>query len=647
MSTMRRWTTLVVTSLLALTGVAMGSPAVLAASPTDPLPATTPAWGTPNVEDGKVVSVAKVGNTIVIAGTFTKVTEKQSGVTFDRAGIAAFDATSGRISTTFNPVFDGQVNTVLAAADGTSVYVGGAFANRNGSPSSHLVRLQVSNGQPVAGFNAKVPETVMDLDRLGDRLFVAGHFFRVNGNLQPKLAEVNANTGAFVPSISAALEGTHHGVGTTHVANIDVSADGRWLLASGNFATVNGAERHQIALFSVGSPTVSLTQWRAPVFAQNNCSKTYGFYLKDAAFSPAGDYFVTVSTGAYGNGTNGACDSAMRWNVTPDNGAATPYWTDYAGGDSFTSVEVTDTAVYAGGHFRWLNNPFAADRAGYGAIDFRGLAALDPLNGLPLNWSVRQPLKLGFYDMLPTAQGLWLGSDFDVLGQSTRKKIALLPWSARLPAVATPSTLPVDVFRAGAAVPGSSDPSTLSAGRYDGTTASQPTPKADPGQAFDAVNAAWLVDGVLYSAKSDGTLTRRSFDGSTFGASSTVDLHNLPAFATALSQLTGAFVRDGRLYYTVAGSDALYMRYFSIDADVVGAQEFTVASNVPGLNLAKVDQMFYASGSMYTVNSAKGVLSRTAFVDSGPAPNGTTAVSGPGVDGVWWKAPVLFSRNAG
>ena len=93
--------------------------------------------------------------------------------------------------------------------------------------------------------------------------------------------------------------------------------------------------------------------------------------------------------------------------LRPHHANASPAWVEYAGGDSYTSVQITDTAIYVGGHYRWQNNPFCGDCAGQGAINFRGLAALDPSNGLPLNWNPGGILKLGYYDFLPTDKGLY------------------------------------------------------------------------------------------------------------------------------------------------------------------------------------------------------------------------------------------------
>ena len=184
-------------------------------------------------------------------------------------------------------------------------------------------------------------------------------------------------------------------------------------------------------------------------------------------FSPDSSYFVVDGTGAYGNGLSGLCDSVERWSVDPTNANASPTWVEKAGGDSFTSVEVTDTAIYVGGHFRWLNNPFCGDTPCQGAIDYRGLGALDPVNGLPLDWNPGGVIKLGYYDFLPTDKGLFVGGDYLVTGNCSCAGLAYFPLAGgHTPPASTVATLPVDVYAAGAdavaaARPTSSTGSTL------------------------------------------------------------------------------------------------------------------------------------------------------------------------------------------
>jgi hypothetical protein len=74
-------------------------------------------------------------------------------------------------------------------------------------------------------------------------------------------------------------------------------------------------------------------------------------------------------------------------------------------------VAVTNLAVFAGGHFRWLNNPLGKDTKGPGAVDRLGLGAVSPTTGRALAWNPTKSVEggLGAFDLYFTRRGLWVG----------------------------------------------------------------------------------------------------------------------------------------------------------------------------------------------------------------------------------------------
>jgi PKD repeat protein len=178
--------------------------------------------------------------------------------------------------------------------------------------------------------------------------------------------------------------------------------------------------------------------------------------MRDVSFAPDGSYFIIASTGGQGTNTDGtrsSCDTVGRWETSATGSNVRPTWLNYSGVDSFTGLAVTGTAIYAGGHQRWMNNTFGADSAAEGAVPRPGIAALDPANGMPFSWNPgRNPRGVGAFALFANAQGLYVGSDTEWIGnfQYQRKRLAFFPLAGGT-VIPTPTTaaLPSNVYLAG------------------------------------------------------------------------------------------------------------------------------------------------------------------------------------------------------
>ncbi len=430
-----------------------------AVQPAGQLVSDNPADWTPHVLDGRVYQVAQVGNTVVLGGDFSSARNQDSSATVARSNLLAFNTSTGQISTSFVPNPNGVVRALIPAGDGESVYVGGSFSRISGQSVSNLARIRVSDGSLVSGFNpGTISGAVRDLRLSSGKLWVAGSFTHVAGNPQPALATVNPQTGAFDPYMSLQIAGVHNG-GFTAVVKMDVNPQGTRLVAIGNFDTLDGVTNHQLFMLDTSGPSAQQADFQTN-FYESRCSRSFDSYMRDLDFSPDGSFFVVSTTGAYG-GSTGACDETARWDTDVTGTGVSPSWVDYTGGDTTYAVEITDSAVYVGGHQRWQNNPFAGDRPGPGAVSRPGIAALDPVNGLPFSWNPTRARGVGVFDFLNTQQGLWVASDTDRIGNwEYHGRIALMPANGKqLPRIASPK-VPNDVYLAGS-IGAASDPSVL------------------------------------------------------------------------------------------------------------------------------------------------------------------------------------------
>jgi hypothetical protein len=263
-----------------------------------------------------------------------------------------------------------------------------------------------------------------------------------------------------------------------------------------------------------------------------------------------------------------------------------PTWIDYTGGDSLTQVAITGAAVYVGGHQRWVNNTLGHDSAAPSAVPRAGLAALDPINGVPYSWDPGRSRGRGVFALVSTDDGLYLGSDTTKLGGEFHARTGFFPLAggAQIPPSVS-GTLPNDLYvlpLAGGLVKRS----------FDGTTFGAPA-SVSSGVDWTHVRGAFMISGRLYTGMDDGHLTMRSFDGTTFGAPA--DLHSWTSFAP----VTGMFFDAGRIYYTLAGDARLYYRYFTPESGVVGADQFVVSGSGDGRNWSKVNGMTMANGTLY------------------------------------------------
>jgi outer membrane protein assembly factor BamB len=196
--------------------------------------------------DGAVSSLALSSGTLYAGGSFLNV----NGTA--RASLAAFDATTGALSATWAPAANNVVKAVDMAVDGSRVYVGGNFTTIDGANHHHVVALDPSSAAPIATFSHGLPYGVVDMAVDASGVFVAGA--GGGGNF----AALNLATGAMVWQ-----GGTDGNVQAIATLDGEVYVGGHYDdycgMQSGMHTCTTAVTRHK--LLAVDEATGALTSW--------------------------------------------------------------------------------------------------------------------------------------------------------------------------------------------------------------------------------------------------------------------------------------------------------------------------------------------------------------------------------------------------
>lgn len=604
---------LVITGAVSEAGAALKQTQIVS-----PIPGTN----TPNVLNGTVFAVAKVGTEIVVGGSFTQVANR-GGTTYNVSNLFAFNPSTGLVDTHFQPNPNNTVYSLATAPSGTAVFAGGTFSSIAGHPIKRLAKLNIATGKPTAGFSATVQATWLEsLVVVGGELYIGGSETKIDGVARGRFGAVNTTTGAVDPNVKVSFSAKRRG--TLRVAHMAVSPDHTRMVVTGTFTLANGLDRNQIAMLNLTTTPIKVANWETNDF-KGTCSTTFDTYLRGVDFAPNGKYFVVADTGGPFAGT--FCDSAQRWETSATGSNLAPTWIDYTGGDSLTSVSVTGAAVYVGGHQRWLNNPYGSNAAAAGAVQRFGIAALDPTNGLPYGWNPgRDPRGTGAWALLPTAEGLYVGSNTAYIDGVYRDRIAFMPLNGgETPPSYTAQGLPGTLYAIGS--------STLTGQSFNGTTLGSASVVSTPGVDWSQARGGFLLGGELYTAWSDGNVYERSFNGTTLGPPVALQLNGLSPTYFNAANVTGMFYSVRRIFYTEAGSPYLYWRWFEPEDGLVGAQEFIASGNGDGLDWSSTSGVTLAAGRLYYATSG-GALQSIAFTNSVPVPGTQTTIAASGFSGV-------------
>ena len=236
-------------------------PAAADTSPPAGIPATVSADVLPTVQiDGVAWAQLVVGDTVYVTGKFTSA--RPAGAPagtgeVPRSNILAYDLRTGELRTGFTASLNSQGAGLAASPDGKRIYVAGNFTAVNGVNRYRIAALDATTGAVVTSFAPGVNARTKTVLVKGDTVYVGGIFTEANGNARTRLAAFRASDGALLPWAPSA---------DGEVFSL-VSPDGSRVVAGGRFTTINGGAAYGMG--AVDPVTGASLPWAATQVVRN------------------------------------------------------------------------------------------------------------------------------------------------------------------------------------------------------------------------------------------------------------------------------------------------------------------------------------------------------------------------------------------
>lgn len=282
--------------------------------------------------NGVVWSQAVVGNTVYAGGSFSQARPAGAPAGTNetpRDNLLAYDLTTGKLSSSFAPVLNGQVKAIAASPDGSTIYVGGAFTTVDGIPHARLAAFNAVTGKLINTFTAGTDAEITSIVATNRTIYFGGGFSQVDGTARARLAAVTAGTGT--------LTGWAPDVANYDVEAMVLSPDRSRLVVGGSFTSINNTDA--LGLASLDPVTGEVQPYAVSSIVQN-----YG--PGSAITSLTTDGHAIYGTGySYLPFHSGALEGTFS--VDPDSGRIN--WVEDCHGDSYGNYPTGDT-VYVAGH---------------------------------------------------------------------------------------------------------------------------------------------------------------------------------------------------------------------------------------------------------------------------------------------------------
>lgn len=366
-----------------------------------------PSWQT----NSTVWALASANNVVYLGGSFTTVRPPGAAAGTNQTArnrLAAFNATTGALITSFNHNVNGTIRALAASPDGTTLYAGGDFTTVDGISRSRVAAFKLSDGS-LTSWAPKPAARVSAIYPTAQTVYLGGSFGRIGTVARKFIAAVDSSTGALRTGFAPVLDSVVYAIGGT--------ASGDRIYAGGAFKSVNGDPTWHAAV-ALNPTTAAVLPFSAisAIPPESASCISYTKFIRNDATSV---YFGNEGTGW------GCFDGTMAIN---SDGSLK--WQSRCLGAT-QGIEVVRDELYVAGHvhdcqFDQGTDPNAFPELGWGEARARHLTMRSTLDGKIGAWSPQTNGGGGLGPRVMATDGsqLFVGGEFTAVNGKAQQGFA-------------------------------------------------------------------------------------------------------------------------------------------------------------------------------------------------------------------------------
>ena len=384
---------------------------------------TSPAFAQQSTVSGTVASswqtnstvwaLASANNVAYVGGDFTAVRPPGAAAGTSETALtrlAAFNATTGALITTFNHNVNGSIRALAVSPDAATLYVGGDFTTVDGISRSRLAAFKLSDGS-LTSWAPNPNARVGAIYPTAQTVYVGGSFGVIGTASRRFIAAVSSTTGALRTGFAPVLDSVVYALGGT--------ASGDRIYAGGAFKSVNGDATWHAAVAL--DPATAAVQPFSAISAIPTPSAACSSVTKVIRSDATSVYFGNEGTGGgCFDGTFAAnSDGSLKWK------------SNCLGATQ--AIEVVGAQLYAGSHAHDCSadqgfDPDAFPEVGWGKGLARHLTNRSTIDGKVGAWSPNTNggpgNGLGPRVMATDGSNLFVGGEFTVVNGKPQQGFA-------------------------------------------------------------------------------------------------------------------------------------------------------------------------------------------------------------------------------